>query len=594
MEELYDKLTFDCRPHEIFNLDWSSYYSQEFAQAFLPNIQPIRSEDFTIYDGCRLFNKVTEIDSIVFDLWPEGQLSNIVIYTFTADAHIFDNRSKLMLKNEEIVVFISLSNSNELKTEIKFGYNFSSFIGNSEKYATKSGNIERPKLKNTFSIEFFKSRIKQKISHNFLLKLIFELSGLNSKKIQEHALYSNLLSDDDTLAAKRMKKKIISEEGGHLINSDGEVLWRSQDNPDNGYTYMYRGPLTKIPEEWSFEDIKKLPNLEIITKGINSDSKKQKNRVLTKFVGTSITYPDFIEQQAKLVGIRTKIRLYSDDTGAVAYVPDQFGNAMKLAPRRNSPIRPWDRTFAMEWESNLSMGSVLANDDEELKVVWNSARGDGIMGVANIYDIRSILVHENQHFVTQKRLIEIWEGNLIKYAENNAMDIEKPEDIKNYLKREIENSVGQRRMKNREIYDELRRVWVFEFNNKLFVPQAMYTQPFFEAEGFIAQLRHESFPFISKQLLLVDAILVLKAPPNPKEKFPQIYDYMIDQSEDYPTGLTDSFMYDRKGVKILDRKRIFFDHDNYGAYKKYLLDLFKPYSDYLGQLPGKKRKKRKK
>lgn len=583
MKELYDELTFDCRPHKIFNLDWSSYYSQEFAQAFLPNIEPIRSEDFTIYDGCRLFNKVSEIDSLIFDLWPEGQLLNIVIYTFTEDASVFDNRSKLTLNNEDIVLFVSMSKSNELRSEIKLGYNFSRFIQKNTEYSIYNDNNQRTILNKTFSIDFFNSIIKRKISHNFLLKLIFDLSELNLRDIQNIALFTNLRSEDATLAVKRRKKKIINEDGGHIINLDGEVIWRSQDNPDNGYTWMYHGPLTKIPEDWKFEDMIRELNLELITKGINSEKEGEGNRVITQFVGKSISYSEFIDQQAKLVGINATIRMYPAGTGANAYVTKQFGRTEKTSPLMNSPIRPWDRAIAQEWENSVGMGSVLATDEKEgLKMVWNSGL-DGKMGVASIYDIRSILVHEHQHFSTQKRLLKIWEGNLKKYAEINGLEIENPEDIKDFLRQNIENSEGRQRIKNLEIYTELRRVWNFEIDNKLFVPQARFSDSFLEAEGFIAQIKHESFPFVSKQLLLADAILVLYAPG--KDDFPEIYNYMIKQSEAYPTGDEyGSFMYNRSRTKILDRKRVFFDHDSYIAYKEYINDLFKPYSDYLNEL----------
>lgn len=125
-------------------------------------------------------------------------------------------------------------------------------------------------------------------------------------------------------------------------------------------------------------------------------------------------------------------------------------------------------------------------------------------------------------------------------------------------------------------------VCLFKIDNKLFQPQSMYSYPFFEAEGFIAQLQHESFPFISKQLTLTDAILVLLA--KPKDGFPEIYNEMVKKAKEFPTGEPPNFMYDNKTWKIKERKKIFFDHEDHIAYINYLDELFKPYSDYLDKV----------
>lgn len=59
----WEKLNYKARPHQNFKLDWSAYYSLDYANSFLPFIENnYHGLALWMFDGAELFNtlEITE------------------------------------------------------------------------------------------------------------------------------------------------------------------------------------------------------------------------------------------------------------------------------------------------------------------------------------------------------------------------------------------------------------------------------------------------------------------------------------------------------------------------------------------------------
>jgi hypothetical protein len=174
------------RSHSVFNKEWSTYYSRDFADTFLPFSKKFIFENVRFYDALELISGI-EIKNGVSLL----EVSNVSVFTFHKDSDAARIKQKVSFDKNELALFVQLLNENTVQVNFKFGEHvrnqISSVLKSNE---VKKSTLDLEATTFNFTIEELKASISTKTSSleiiNFALKTFgVELTTLSLKEFDK-------------------------------------------------------------------------------------------------------------------------------------------------------------------------------------------------------------------------------------------------------------------------------------------------------------------------------------------------------------------------------------------------------------------------
>lgn len=543
----FSRIKDKSHPHAVFKLDWNSYDTGKFGDSFLPHSDYSFADSIGIFDGAELFTYQNQQSDLVYDLWINSQLPEITIYSFAEGSVVSKNLDRLSIRSNEIVVSMEISESERVKMDIQFGSDITNFLNRLASKNKKLYSRGRIQKSSKLNLSDLQSLFGMKLEHKSLLTSIFQISGIDNKVVLNEAMEITLNNPSPTVTNRRRKKKVIDEKGGHVIDSKGEVIWRSEDNPDNGYTWRYTGD-TKIGD-LSYDELINVEGLRLITKGEVAEN----GATIMSFIEDDFDYQNFISEQAEIVGVKTKVRVRPVKKDNFAFVTWGYIESDKVRFKKQNG-----------WQHGGDMGSIILTDKKNIEFVWNSKEGNKI-NLANIYDIRSILVHENKHFTIQHALFPILKENMKNYAEEKNIDYKDEDDLEEKLKKKLNSE---------EWKDNVSRVWFFQIDNNFFLPSAKRSTPFMEVIAYAEQVNHEDYKFASMQLKINHTNIIFPANPNDERTTNYLFYQSNRKDELYEPG---------SPLTRTDAGLKFWNHKSREDYVKFIYTTFKVVRKLMGK-----------
>ena len=124
--KLWEKINHNSRPHKFFKLDWSIYYSLDFADTFLPHADCILAKALWMYDGADLFDNLRTVDSKQFKFDSNKIPINLISYSYPSVVAAANAKEFVQVSENEICSFFEVQENNDINIYFKFGNNFKS------------------------------------------------------------------------------------------------------------------------------------------------------------------------------------------------------------------------------------------------------------------------------------------------------------------------------------------------------------------------------------------------------------------------------------------------------------------------------------
>ncbi|MFT5819846.1 MAG: hypothetical protein ACI8ZM_001071 [Crocinitomix sp.] len=175
IENYFDRITHNSRPHEEFSKSWGSYSSTEFVKAFLPHVNTHTKKYLKIYDGAELFRNGIKEDKLYFALDPMSKPVKLSIFTFANTEKTANNKRVLKPSEKEVFLSAAVNSNDSVTVNFKFGKEFKNQLNKFFKStkSRKSVNALESQTLNMTKTEF-KSNFGRAVEHldvmNFILK----------------------------------------------------------------------------------------------------------------------------------------------------------------------------------------------------------------------------------------------------------------------------------------------------------------------------------------------------------------------------------------------------------------------------------------
>lgn len=172
-----ERVIDSSRSHSVFNTGWSSYNSNDFIESFLPFTNKYFSENFKFCDALELIAGTEKSNSLNGTLFKSE--TEVKVFTFHNDSHAANSKGKLMLNNNEFIVFVQLTNESETNVSFKFGENIKKQLVT----ILKNNNVQKSVLEIeqsnfNFSSQKLKELINNKPSKNSIINFGLKTIGV--------------------------------------------------------------------------------------------------------------------------------------------------------------------------------------------------------------------------------------------------------------------------------------------------------------------------------------------------------------------------------------------------------------------------------
>lgn len=119
----FEELKQNCKPHEVFNLEWSTYNTIDFADTFLPSVRLVKGKGLWIYDGAKLFEGIEKTTSVSYQLTSDKELISLLCYTYPKGVLAEKNKHKVEPSRHELCMFVEIDKEENIEIHYKFGRN---------------------------------------------------------------------------------------------------------------------------------------------------------------------------------------------------------------------------------------------------------------------------------------------------------------------------------------------------------------------------------------------------------------------------------------------------------------------------------------
>lgn len=174
---LWEKINHYSRPHHFFKLDWSIYYSLDFADTFLPHADGMLGKAIWMYDGAALFDNLHTTDSKQFRFDSSKAPINLISYSYPNTVAAANAKDLVQISENEICTFIEVQEDNNINIYFKFGTNFiSACRKNFTKEKINFSALEGKAFKT--DVETFKSFFNNELVHYTMMQFILSTIGI--------------------------------------------------------------------------------------------------------------------------------------------------------------------------------------------------------------------------------------------------------------------------------------------------------------------------------------------------------------------------------------------------------------------------------
>lgn len=174
----FEKITRKSQPHQVFNLDWGTYYSLNFADTFLPKVKDYNCKGVNFYDGAELLNDLQSFQSILLTLTDNNKLISIVTFTYPENVEAGLKKDRVQPSSFEVCVFIEVGQNENAEVSFKFGSDLSTFL---EMYKINPNQIQNQTFKS--NVAKVKNHFSKTLSHENMMAFVLENIGIETEKV---------------------------------------------------------------------------------------------------------------------------------------------------------------------------------------------------------------------------------------------------------------------------------------------------------------------------------------------------------------------------------------------------------------------------
>jgi len=241
--EEFELLIAKNRPHEVFKLDWNNYYSLDFADTFLPKINPYRETGLYLFDGASLFTSIGISEKKILSLTNDDSLITNIGYTYPKGVLAENRKDRIDVTSNEVISFMEIDQDDNIDVFFKFGTNFKTFLSNYLKDTNRNESVDALESTvyktNTNEVQsFFQDGLVQYTMMQFVLnnigvevELLESLNDFFNLKFEEPLVFLDDIEEEECEDGFLEKlTKILPTRNVPPQNLDCEVnFYRSED-----------------------------------------------------------------------------------------------------------------------------------------------------------------------------------------------------------------------------------------------------------------------------------------------------------------------------------------------------------------------------
>lgn len=163
------------QPHEVFKLDWNTYYPIDFADTFLPKVGGYQCKGVKFFDGAELLNGLKASPRKLLPLSESNKLISIITATFPKDVEAGLKKDRVQPANHEIATFIEVDQAEKATVSFKFGNNFKDFVS---KQNLSIQALEQKKYET--DLKTIQEHFQKTLSHENMMEFVLKTIGINS------------------------------------------------------------------------------------------------------------------------------------------------------------------------------------------------------------------------------------------------------------------------------------------------------------------------------------------------------------------------------------------------------------------------------
>lgn len=262
-ESEFQDLIQNCQPHQVFNLDWKTYYSLDFAETFLPKVSEYKERAFHFFDGAELLADTGNVVQKELKLNATKNLISTVFYSYPKGVEAETKKNRVQVEDFAVTSFIEVHQNGKIDISFKFGREFEDFL---QKYIKQQQlNTTIISLQNkaySSTVQDFQKYFSSEISHFNMMNFIGEIIGIDLASVHNKNTLSLKFDSVKAVTSEPSKstKKIKKEKKQKYITIDFEIL----NQPVINYIFSIYDGTTEI------ENITYLPEVVITP---NQDAK---------------------------------------------------------------------------------------------------------------------------------------------------------------------------------------------------------------------------------------------------------------------------------------------------------------------------------
>ncbi len=174
----FERLQNNAKPHQRFKLDWSSYYSIDFAHTFLPYVFNHKSKGVCFYDGAELLTDSKPSPIKLLALNDNNELISITTYSYPKNVEAGQKKDRVEPASFEICTFIEVDQNENASISFKFGSDFKTFL---EKQKINPNQIQNQIFKS--DVTKIKSHFNKTLSHDSMMTFVLQNVGVEDEKV---------------------------------------------------------------------------------------------------------------------------------------------------------------------------------------------------------------------------------------------------------------------------------------------------------------------------------------------------------------------------------------------------------------------------
>ena len=138
--EEFNRLVENNQPHPVFNSDWGSFDSSDFAANLLPTISPYKAEVVCFYNGAELFSGLSKLEEKLFYFDDDEKPFSIITYSYSKGVLAEKRKERFVPTANEVAIFIEVGKDGSLELYFKFGRRFKRYL---DDYFKVANNVEK-------------------------------------------------------------------------------------------------------------------------------------------------------------------------------------------------------------------------------------------------------------------------------------------------------------------------------------------------------------------------------------------------------------------------------------------------------------------